>query len=104
SFEVGQHSRISRKKEPAVREARQRARFTRAPRFVHLLEFPALFSALKKRPAAVVQGLGLFERLQAAGEKLFSDPYQAGGAAAPERPGAVVGRFVTVNVLLDFHD
>ena len=69
-----------------------------------MLELPAVLFALEQRPAAVVQRFDIFDGLKAAGEEVFAAAHQASGTAAPERAGAVVGRLISVQVLLGFDD
>ena len=47
-----------------------------------------------KRPAAVVQQIGVLQGFQPAGERIVTDPHQAGEAAAPHRAGTVVGQCI----------
>ena len=69
-----------------------------------MFELPAVLFAFEQRPTAVVQGFGVRDGLNAAGEKVFAAAHQASGPAAPERAGAIIGRFVSVKVLLSFDD
>ena len=98
---VGGQRRIGRKEQRAAREAGQRAGLAGPAELVEADLLPAAVRAGEQHPAAVVQRLGVGERLQAAGEDRLADPHQTGGPVAPHRPGAVVGGPVAVDVLFD---
>jgi hypothetical protein len=52
----------------------------------------------------VLVRLGSFERFQPTGEHVFAHAHQASRSGAPHRSGAVVGRFIGVDVILYLDD
>ena len=71
-------------------------------RRVAVQQLPAIAAAAVERPAAIIQGFLSRQGLEGGNVDLAVPTSDDGGAMAPERSGAIVGRFIGINLFFDF--